>query len=55
MITIILAGGLGSRMKSLLPKVLHIIDEYPMIYYVIQNALLLGSSKILIVVTIIIN
>jgi bifunctional N-acetylglucosamine-1-phosphate-uridyltransferase/glucosamine-1-phosphate-acetyltransferase GlmU-like protein len=50
MITIILAGGLGSRMKSLLPKVLHIIDEYPMIYYVIQNALLMGSSKILIVV-----
>jgi len=50
MITIILAGGLGSRMKSLLPKVLHIINDYPMIYYVIQNALHLGSTKILIVV-----
>jgi bifunctional N-acetylglucosamine-1-phosphate-uridyltransferase/glucosamine-1-phosphate-acetyltransferase GlmU-like protein len=50
MITIILAGGLGSRMKSLLPKVLHIVDEYPMIYYVIQNAIQLGSTKILIVV-----
>lgn len=50
MITIIMAGGLGSRMKSLLPKVLHIINDYPMIYYVIQNALTLGSSKILIVV-----
>jgi bifunctional N-acetylglucosamine-1-phosphate-uridyltransferase/glucosamine-1-phosphate-acetyltransferase GlmU-like protein len=50
MITIILAGGIGSRMKSLLPKVLHIINEYPMIYYVIQNAILVGSTKILIVV-----
>ena len=50
MITIILAGGLGKRMNSLLPKVLHIINEFPMIYYVIQNALKIGSTKILIVV-----
>ena len=50
MITIILAGGLGKRMNSLLPKVLHIINDYPMIYYIIQNALRIGSDKILIVV-----
>ena len=50
MITIILAGGLGSRMNSLLPKVLHIINDYPMIYYTIQNAIKIGSYKILIIV-----
>jgi len=50
MITIILAGGLGKRMNSLLPKVLHIINDYPMIYYIIQNSLRIGSDKILIVV-----
>lgn len=50
MITIILAGGLGSRMKSILPKVLHIINDYPMIYYSILMAMRLGSTKILIVV-----
>jgi bifunctional N-acetylglucosamine-1-phosphate-uridyltransferase/glucosamine-1-phosphate-acetyltransferase GlmU-like protein len=50
MITIILAGGLGKRMCSPLPKVLHIVNDKPMIYYVVQNALAIGSTKILIVV-----
>lgn len=50
MITIILAGGLGKRMNSTLPKVLHKIGDKPMIYYVIQNALAIGSIRILIVV-----
>ena len=50
MITIILAGGLGSRMNSLLPKVLHIVDDKPMIYYAIHNAKTIGSTKILLVV-----
>ena len=50
MITIILAGGLGKRMNSLLPKVLHIVNDFPMIYYIIKNAIMIGSDKILIVV-----
>ena len=50
MITIILAGGIGSRMKSLLPKVLHIVNDYPLIYYTILMAIRLDSTKILIVV-----
>ena len=50
MITIILAGGLGKRMKSSLPKVLHKVNDKPMIYHVIRNALYLGSTKILIIV-----
>ena len=50
MIAIILAGGLGKRMHSSLPKVLHIINNNPMIYYAIHNALSVGATKILIVV-----
>ena len=50
MITIIMSGGLGKRMNSDLPKVLHPINNKPMICYVIENAIQIGSSKILIVV-----
>ena len=50
MISIILAGGLGKRMNSLLPKVLHIVNGKPMICHVIERALELHSEKILIVV-----
>ena len=50
MITIILAGGLGKRMNSGLPKVLHMVDDKPMIYYAIRNAVHLRSSQILVVV-----
>ena len=49
-ISIIMAGGLGKRMKSELPKVLHIIKEKPMICHVIDRALDLNSHKILIIV-----
>jgi bifunctional N-acetylglucosamine-1-phosphate-uridyltransferase/glucosamine-1-phosphate-acetyltransferase GlmU-like protein len=48
--TIIMAGGLGKRMNSSLPKVLHKIGEFPMIYYVVKQAIQLGSQNILIVV-----
>lgn len=48
--TIIMAGGLGKRMNSTLPKVLHKIGEFPMIYYVVKRAIQLGSQHILIVV-----
>ena len=50
LVTIILAGGLGKRMNSDIPKVLHKIDNKPMIYHVIKVALLTGSQHILIIV-----
>ena len=50
MISIILAGGLGKRMNSELPKVLHIVNGKPMICNVIERALELRSEKILIIV-----
>ena len=48
--TIIMAGGLGKRMNSNVPKVLHKIGDYPMIYYVINRAMEMKSEHILIVV-----
>jgi len=48
--TIILAGGLGKRMNSDLPKVLHIINEVPMICNVIDRALDINSKNIVIIV-----
>jgi bifunctional N-acetylglucosamine-1-phosphate-uridyltransferase/glucosamine-1-phosphate-acetyltransferase GlmU-like protein len=49
-ITIIMAGGLGKRMNSDIPKVLHLVREKPMIYHVIHRAFELHSTSILIVV-----
>lgn len=50
MISIILAGGLGKRMNSELPKVLHTIKNRPMICHVIDRAIDIKSQKILIIV-----
>ena len=47
---IIMAGGLGKRMESDIPKVLHEINGIPMIVKILQTALLLNPIKILIVV-----
>lgn len=47
---IILAGGMGKRMKSSLPKVLVEFNKKPMIIHVIEQALLLDPTQILIVV-----
>jgi len=49
-IIIIMAGGLGKRMKSCVPKVLHKILGKPMLVHVILQAQLLSPQKILIVV-----
>jgi len=49
-IIIIMAGGLGKRMKSDLPKVLHKINGKPLLLNVIQESMLLDPLKILIVV-----
>ena len=35
---IILAAGLGTRMKSSLPKVLHEVSDEPMIYHIVNEA-----------------
>ena len=46
----ILAGGLGKRMNSTLPKVLHKVNNKPMIVYIIETSLKLNPKKIMIVV-----
>lgn len=51
MITIILAGGLGKRMKSNYPKVLFKVKGFPMVVRAINNAILLKSEMIIIVVS----
>ena len=49
-IIIIMAGGLGKRMESSLPKVLHQILDKPMLVHVIERSLELKPHKILVVV-----
>lgn len=50
MSVIILAGGLGKRMCSPLPKVLHKLLDKPMLVHVLENALTLSPRMIYIVV-----
>jgi UDP-N-acetylglucosamine diphosphorylase/glucosamine-1-phosphate N-acetyltransferase len=47
---IIMAGGLGKRMESSIPKVLHKILNKPMIVHVIEQSIKLNPKKIMIVV-----
>lgn len=49
-VVIIMAGGLGKRMESDLPKVLHKIGNIPMLYRVIVEARKINPLKILVVV-----
>ena len=48
--TVILAAGMGTRMKSDKPKCLHEVLGYPMLYYVIQAARECGSDEICVVI-----
>lgn len=50
MFVLIMAGGLGKRMESTIPKVLHKILNFPMIIHVIKTALLLNPEKIIVIV-----
>ena len=45
--TVIMAAGKGTRMKSDLPKVLHLVDDKPMLLHVIDLARQLNSDKII--------
>lgn len=47
---IIMAGGLGKRMESSLPKVLHEVNGEPMIVRTINSVLYLNPAKIVVVV-----
>ena len=47
---VILAAGMGKRMRSRLPKVLQPLADKPMLEHVIEKARLLGSDNRLIVV-----
>lgn len=48
--TVILAAGKGTRMKSDLPKVLHTLNNRPMVEYVIDVAEEIGSEKVVLIV-----
>ena len=50
LIVIVMAGGLGKRMQSELPKVLHNLDNKPMLVRVLENSFLLNPKRILVVV-----
>ena len=50
LIVIIMAGGLGKRMNSALPKVLHSINGEPMLVKIIKEALTLEPAQIMVVV-----
>ncbi len=47
---IVLAAGLGKRMKSAIPKVLHEVAGKPMVYWAIRKALDAGADPVVVVV-----
>ena len=47
--TIIMAGGLGTRMRSPLPKVLHELCGLPMLAWVVQAAREAGADDVVVV------
>ncbi len=50
LISIILAGGKGTRMRSNIPKVLHPLGGRPILEYVIDLAKNVGSSRVIIII-----
>jgi len=50
-VAVVLAAGLGTRMKSTTPKVLHRICGRPMIHYVLDAAVTATSSRPLVVIS----
>jgi bifunctional UDP-N-acetylglucosamine pyrophosphorylase / glucosamine-1-phosphate N-acetyltransferase len=50
LVTVILAAGMGTRMKSGLVKVLHPVAGLPMLAYPVRVAMDVGSSRVIVVV-----
>ena len=50
-VVVILAGGMGKRMNSEIPKVLHTINNEPMLVKIVNQVLLIKPEKIFIVVS----
>jgi len=48
-LAIVLAAGVGSRMRSSLPKVLHEIGSAPLVYHVLQAVMAAGADEIAVV------
>ena len=46
---VILAAGQGTRMKSSLPKVMHLLCGKPLLWYVVQAAKAVTAEQILVV------
>lgn len=44
-----MAGGLGKRMESKIPKVLHMVNDKPMIVHIIEKAIRISPEKIFVV------
>ena len=49
-IVLIMAGGLGKRMNSDIPKVLHVLNGLPLIVHVVKSALLINDSPIIYII-----
>ncbi len=47
---LILAAGKGTRMKSDLAKVLHLIEDKPLLHYVLESACSAGAEKIIVII-----
>ncbi len=47
---LILAAGRGTRMKSDLAKVLHVLEGKPLLHYCLQSARQAGAAKIVVIV-----
>ncbi|MDY6787762.1 MAG: sugar phosphate nucleotidyltransferase [candidate division WOR-3 bacterium] len=47
---LILAGGMGTRMKSSLPKVMHSICGRPMLYHIVETSGMLDPEKIILLI-----
>jgi len=47
---IVLAAGHGKRMRSALPKVMHLLSGRPLVHYPIQRAIEAGATRVVVVV-----